>query len=155
MAVVKGFCLVAVTVVVINTLTPMTASADTVNRALLRKFFQCPVCDPFACPAPSVPGCEMVLEPGVCGCCRTCAKREGDLCGLGSGRCGKGLACRPLPNDPDPIGAILNGRALQKERIGVGATRTMKFVHTFRSLPSKPKNANTRLPPRGSTLLER
>jgi len=110
----RYLCVVFAVVAVTNILAPIGSVMGVTNydRRLLRKYFKCPACEPLECPLPvGYPNCEMVLEPGVCACCSVCAKRAGERCGLGSGRCGKGLYCRPLPGDPDPLGAILSGRA--------------------------------------------
>ncbi|XP_076471183.1 insulin-like growth factor-binding protein 2 [Babylonia areolata] len=93
---------------------PSVSSTRTpVDRSFLRKMFKCPACQLNSCAVPEgYPGCELALEPGVCACCPVCARLLGDFCGLTAGRCGKGLACRPLPDDPEPLGAILYGRAV-------------------------------------------
>ncbi|KAK7099467.1 hypothetical protein V1264_003603 [Littorina saxatilis] len=110
----KGFSIFAVTVLVLNVFAPVyVESVRSFDRELLRKYFKCPACDPFTCPRPvGYPACQLVLEPGVCACCKVCARQAGQFCGLGSGRCGHGLSCRPMPGDEDPLGAILNGRAV-------------------------------------------
>lgn len=60
--------------------------------------------------APPAPGCaELVREPG-CGCCLTCALREGQPCGVYSERCGSGLRCQPPPGEARPLQALLEGR---------------------------------------------
>ncbi|XP_025085513.1 insulin-like growth factor-binding protein 5 [Pomacea canaliculata] len=101
-----------VVVVTIVASVPGTLAQTTSYRQALRKYFGCPDCDQSNCPGTSPVGCELVLEPGVCACCQVCARLEGQSCGLTSGRCGQKLACRPMPDDSDPIGAILDGRAV-------------------------------------------
>ncbi|XP_036183087.1 insulin-like growth factor-binding protein 3 [Myotis myotis] len=60
--------------------------------------------------APPPAGCaELVREPG-CGCCLTCALREGQPCGVYSERCGSGLRCQPPPGEARPLQALLEGR---------------------------------------------
>lgn len=60
--------------------------------------------------APPPAGCaELVREPG-CGCCLTCALREGQACGVYSERCGSGLRCQPPPGEARPLQALLEGR---------------------------------------------
>ncbi|XP_066537413.1 insulin-like growth factor-binding protein 3 [Hoplias malabaricus] len=54
---------------------------------------------------------ERVREPG-CGCCVTCALREGERCGVYTGRCGAGLACRHELGEPRPLLALLEGRGI-------------------------------------------
>lgn len=76
----------------------------------IRDFFQCENCMARTCPLIANP-CELVREPGICSCCLVCARKEGEFCGLTLGRCGRGLSCRPVPGDPDPIMALMIGRA--------------------------------------------
>ncbi|XP_029445547.1 insulin-like growth factor-binding protein 3 [Rhinatrema bivittatum] len=54
---------------------------------------------------------ELAREPG-CGCCLTCALREGSSCGVYSERCGAGLNCLPRPGEPRPLQALLEGRGV-------------------------------------------
>ncbi|XP_051020884.1 insulin-like growth factor-binding protein 3 isoform X2 [Acomys russatus] len=75
---------------------------------------RCEPCDARAlaqcAPPPTAPACtELVREPG-CGCCLTCALREGDACGVYTERCGTGLRCQPRPAEQYPLKALLNGR---------------------------------------------
>ncbi|XP_006902235.1 PREDICTED: insulin-like growth factor-binding protein 3 [Elephantulus edwardii] len=61
---------------------------------------------------PAGPACtELVREPG-CGCCLTCALREGQACGVYTERCGTDLRCRPPSGEPRPLQALLKGRGL-------------------------------------------
>ena len=76
-----------------------------------REAFNCPACSTVACAPLQNADCELVLEPGICACCLTCAKREGEHCGLSLGRCARGLLCRPGPDEPDTLYALLIGRA--------------------------------------------
>ncbi|KAL8580709.1 hypothetical protein ACOMHN_004750 [Nucella lapillus] len=82
------------------------------NREAFRKLFGCPLCEAAACAPLDPPGCLAVLEPGVCACCPMCARSAGENCGLVTGRCGKGLSCRPRAGDPDPLGSLLDGTAV-------------------------------------------
>ncbi|TSK58121.1 Insulin-like growth factor-binding protein 3 [Bagarius yarrelli] len=54
---------------------------------------------------------ERVREPG-CGCCMTCALREGQACGVYTGRCGAGLRCQHRPGESKPLLALLEGRGV-------------------------------------------
>ncbi|KAK2863969.1 hypothetical protein Q7C36_003123 [Tachysurus vachellii] len=54
---------------------------------------------------------ERVREPG-CGCCLTCALREGQECGVYTGRCGSGLRCQHRPGENKPLLALLEGRGV-------------------------------------------
>ncbi|XP_062412604.1 insulin-like growth factor-binding protein 3 [Sardina pilchardus] len=54
---------------------------------------------------------EPVREPG-CGCCLTCALREGQACGVYTSRCGSGLRCRLRPHETRPLQALLEGRGV-------------------------------------------
>ena len=76
-----------------------------------RDAFNCPACSRVTCPPLRTGDCELVLEPGICACCLTCAKREGEHCGLSLGRCARGLLCRPGPAERDTVYALLIGRA--------------------------------------------
>ena len=72
--------------------------AMALNRNMLRTYFKCPECDPSACPEPK--GClEKVKEPGICACCYTCARIEGEECGVFTERCAPGLTCQPMGVD--------------------------------------------------------
>ncbi|XP_076450138.1 insulin-like growth factor-binding protein 3 [Babylonia areolata] len=113
MSVSKFRCILAFALLAVVSLASQSQGTPRVfNRQMLRKFFGCPTCLPASCPAPRHPGCATVLEPGICGCCQVCARGSGQSCGLASGRCGKGLSCRPRPGDPDPLGALVDGRAV-------------------------------------------
>ncbi|XP_066210253.1 insulin-like growth factor-binding protein 3 [Saccopteryx leptura] len=77
---------------------------------------RCEPCDAQAlaqcAPPPAGPECvELVREPG-CGCCLTCALREGQACGVYTERCGAGLRCQPQPGEPRPLRALLKGLGL-------------------------------------------
>lgn len=77
---------------------------------------RCEPCDARAlaqcAPPPPAPPCaELVREPG-CGCCLTCALREGQPCGVYTERCGSGLRCQPPPGEPRPLQALLDGRGI-------------------------------------------
>ncbi|KAM8770916.1 insulin-like growth factor-binding protein 3 [Rhynchonycteris naso] len=77
---------------------------------------RCEPCDAQAlaqcAPPPAAPECaELVREPG-CGCCLTCALREGQACGIYTERCGAGLRCQPQPGEPRPLHALLKGLGL-------------------------------------------
>ncbi|XP_061111869.1 insulin-like growth factor-binding protein 3 [Conger conger] len=75
------------------------------------------MCEP--CDVASVSQCtpvpsdcaEKVREPG-CGCCMTCALREGQSCGIYTNRCGTGLTCQGRPAETRPLLALLEGRGI-------------------------------------------
>lgn len=74
---------------------------------------------------------ERVREPG-CGCCLTCALREGQACGVYTGRCGAGLRCLHRHGESKPLQALLEGRGV--------CTRTTDRKPTLRvgKRPSSP-----------------
>ena len=79
--------------VVLASLLAITLAYD---RAMLRTYFQCPPCDESACPSPAECPGVLVKEPGLCGCCMTCARLEGEPCGVFTERCAPGLMCQPF-----------------------------------------------------------
>ncbi|XP_032332217.1 insulin-like growth factor-binding protein 3 isoform X2 [Camelus ferus] len=88
---------------------------------------RCEPCDARAlaqcAPPPASPACaELVREPG-CGCCLTCALREGQPCGVYTERCGAGLRCQPPPGEPRPLQALLDGRGLCANASAAGRLR--------------------------------
>ncbi|XP_067656056.1 insulin-like growth factor-binding protein 5 [Haliotis asinina] len=87
------------------------SDAVVLDRKTMQHMFQCPPCDTNLCSLP-VNHCELVLEPGICGCCPVCARRAGQSCGVTVGRCAHGLKCRPDISDPNPLNALLQGRAV-------------------------------------------
>lgn len=60
----------------------------------------CPVCtvtDRAKCPVLKAgKDCELIPEPN-CGCCKMCAKKAGENCGVATGICETGLECIPEP----------------------------------------------------------
>ncbi|XP_072543341.1 insulin-like growth factor-binding protein 3 [Salminus brasiliensis] len=92
---------------------------------------------------------ERVREPG-CGCCLTCALLAGARCGVYTGRCGAGLACRHESGEPRPLLALLEGRgvcvngtkARAKGAGGARATGTNQEVHGAR-IPEGDPSSNT------------
>ncbi|KAL8584788.1 hypothetical protein ACOMHN_037493 [Nucella lapillus] len=115
MVAIRYFSCFATVVVVVSIIAFPSGVSSTRNfdRSFLRKIFKCPACHLENCPIPEgFPGCELVREPGVCACCLVCARQAGELCGLTRGRCSKDLTCRPMADDPDPLGAILAGNAV-------------------------------------------
>ena len=72
------------------------------------RVFGCPPCDLSKCYTPS--DCELVKEPGICGCCLTCARRDGELCGVYTERCGDGLQCVPRHGASKPLLSLLKGQ---------------------------------------------
>ncbi|XP_071099438.1 insulin-like growth factor-binding protein 5 [Haliotis cracherodii] len=87
------------------------SEAVVIDRETMQHLFQCPPCDANVCAIPLEP-CELVLEAGICGCCPVCARRSGESCGVTVGRCAQGLKCRPDMSDPNPLNALLLGRAV-------------------------------------------
>lgn len=84
---------------------------------------------------PVAPACtELVREPG-CGCCLTCALREGDACGVYTERCGTGLRCQPRPAEQYPLKALLNGRGF--------CANASAASNLSAYLPSQPSPGNT------------
>ncbi|XP_039251864.1 insulin-like growth factor-binding protein 5 [Styela clava] len=61
------------------------------------KCTKCTDADRAQCPT-VVPGpnCEVIEEPN-CGCCKMCAKKLGEKCGVATGLCETGLECIPPP----------------------------------------------------------
>uniref|UniRef100_A0A8C5ZP85 Insulin like growth factor binding protein 3 n=1 Tax=Marmota marmota marmota TaxID=9994 RepID=A0A8C5ZP85_MARMA len=91
---------------------------------------RCEPCDARAlaqcAPPPTAPACaELVREPG-CGCCMTCALREGQPCGVYTERCGQ----RPLQ-------ALLDGRGFCANASAAGRLRAYLLP-----APSSPGNAS-------------
>ncbi|ESP04138.1 hypothetical protein LOTGIDRAFT_136747 [Lottia gigantea] len=84
------------------------------QRSYVENLFDCPVCEPDACPKQNRSdfGCFLVREPGICGCCFVCAIDKGAPCGLSRGRCAPGLRCRPPIDDPHPIRSLLLGQGV-------------------------------------------
>ncbi|XP_003407178.1 insulin-like growth factor-binding protein 3 [Loxodonta africana] len=88
---------------------------------------RCEPCDARAleqcAPPPAAPACaELVREPG-CGCCMTCALREGEPCGVYTERCGAGLRCQPPRGEPRPLQSLLDGRGLCTNSSALGRLR--------------------------------
>ncbi|XP_059026644.1 insulin-like growth factor-binding protein 3 [Mustela lutreola] len=102
---------------------------------------RCEPCDGRAlaqcAPPPSASACsELVREPG-CGCCLTCALREGQPCGVYTERCGAGLRCQPPPGEPRPLQALLDGRGLCANASAAGRLRAYLLP-----APSAPGNSS-------------
>ncbi|XP_067867416.1 insulin-like growth factor-binding protein 3 [Heterodontus francisci] len=55
--------------------------------------------------------CQPVREPG-CGCCMTCALRQGQQCGVYTERCASGFTCLPQASESRPLQALLEGKGL-------------------------------------------
>lgn len=81
------------------------------KEVTIRQLMGCASCQGKRCPRLPFK-CELVREGSVCGCCLQCAKLQGESCGVSLGRCGRGLQCRPLPDDPRPHLALLYGTAV-------------------------------------------
>lgn len=67
-----------------------------IDRTMLRTYFGCPPCDLTKCHVPENCQGELVKESGACGCCLTCARIEGEECGVFTERCAPGLKCEPV-----------------------------------------------------------
>lgn len=88
------------------------------DRKLFRTYFECPTCDENDCPRPQE-DCELVKEPGLCACCLTCAKQEGEKCGVHTVRCASGLECKPLvTGDQNPLQALLWNQGVCSTKVG-------------------------------------
>ncbi|NXS62877.1 IBP1 protein, partial [Brachypteracias leptosomus] len=75
------------------------------------------------CP-PVAPGCpEAAPQPG-CGCCQTCALGPGQLCGVYTARCRRGLRCHVPAGEPRPLFALLQGQGTCLSTSEAGGTRT-------------------------------
>ncbi|XP_026521291.1 insulin-like growth factor-binding protein 2 [Notechis scutatus] len=91
------------------------ASLPPTGLALPEVLFRCPPCtaDRIAsCPSdgPETSACpELVREPG-CGCCRVCARFEGEPCGVYTPRCVSGSRCYPSPGSELPLQALVQGQ---------------------------------------------
>lgn len=101
---------------------------------------RCEPCDARAlaqcAPPPAASACsELVREPG-CGCCLTCALREGQPCGVYTERCGAGLRCQPPPGEPRPLQALLDGRGLCANASAAGRLRA--YLLPASSAPGEP-----------------
>ena len=102
---------------------------------------RCEPCDARAlaqcAPPPAASACsELVREPG-CGCCLTCALREGQQCGVYTERCGAGLRCQPPPGEPRPLQALLDGRGLCANASATGRLRA--YLLPAPSAPGEPQ----------------
>ena len=92
-------------------LTLLCSDARANDLEEVRNTFKCDDCAFQKCPALIRP-CELVREPGICSCCLTCARKEGENCGINLGRCGRGFQCRPEPDDPNPLLSLLVDTAI-------------------------------------------
>ncbi len=70
-----------------------------IDRALLRTWFKCSPCDAVKCMEPPSDCKEYVKEPGYCSCCLTCAREEGETCGVNLPQCQEGLQCEPIVDE--------------------------------------------------------
>ncbi|XP_012893125.1 PREDICTED: insulin-like growth factor-binding protein 3, partial [Dipodomys ordii] len=102
---------------------------------------RCEPCDANAlaqcAPPPAAPACaELVREPG-CGCCLTCALREGQPCGVYTERCSSGHSCQEPPGEPRPLQALLDGRGFCVNASATG--RLHAYLLPAPSAPSEPR----------------
>ncbi|XP_028918995.1 insulin-like growth factor-binding protein 3 [Ornithorhynchus anatinus] len=114
---------------------------------------RCEPCDARAlalCKPPLADCAERVREPG-CGCCLTCALREGRSCGVYSERCGAGLACQPRPGEPRPLQALLDGRGLCTN---ASAPSPAKLRALLQQGPPAPGNSSDSEEDRNTSSLE-
>nr|XP_019964814.1 PREDICTED: insulin-like growth factor-binding protein 3 [Paralichthys olivaceus] len=80
---------------------------------------------------------ERMKEPG-CGCCMTCALREGQACGVYTARCGFGLTCQHQPGESRPLQALLEGR-------GVCSTAASKKLNSILIPAQKPEGGGNQV----------
>uniref|UniRef100_A0A2K5YJ18 Insulin-like growth factor-binding protein 1 n=1 Tax=Mandrillus leucophaeus TaxID=9568 RepID=A0A2K5YJ18_MANLE len=60
---------------------------------------------------PPVPAsCSEVTRSAGCGCCPMCALPLGAACGVATARCARGLSCRALPGEQQPLHALTRGQ---------------------------------------------
>nr|ADB94577.1 insulin-like growth factor binding protein [Branchiostoma belcheri] len=91
-------------------------------------------------------GCVEVVDAPGCGCCKTCARMEGENCGVYTERCGSGLRCLPLPRSKSPFRELLLGRGVcttnktfeETEEIPTPAPETTNPPTTTTVAPTKP-----------------
>lgn len=106
--------LLVATLTALALLGKLPAARANAGAAGLGPVVRCEPCDELAlaqCAPPPATCAELVREPG-CGCCLTCARREGQRCGIYTERCGAGLRCHPQPGESRPLQALLEGRGL-------------------------------------------
>lgn len=106
--------LLVATLTALALLGKLPAARASAGAAGLGPVVRCEPCDERAlaqCAPPPATCAELVREPG-CGCCLTCARREGQRCGVYTERCGAGLRCHPQPGESRPLQALLEGRGL-------------------------------------------
>ena len=70
-----------------------------IDKYMLRTWFKCDPCNTEECTQQPTDCAEYVKEPGVCSCCLSCARMEGESCGVNQPRCAKGLECTPMFDD--------------------------------------------------------
>lgn len=117
--------LLAATLAALALLLGLPAARAAAGAAGAGPVVRCEPCDARALAqcAPPPAGCaELVREPG-CGCCLTCALREGQPCGVYTERCGSGLRCLPPPGEARPLQALLEGRGLCANASAAGRPR--------------------------------
>lgn len=92
----------------------VAAAASVKLAASLGPVVRCEPCDARAlaqCKPLAQGDCEPVREPG-CGCCTTCALRQGQHCGVYTERCASGLTCLPQAGASKPLQSLLEGRGV-------------------------------------------
>ncbi|KAG9274654.1 insulin-like growth factor-binding protein 3 [Astyanax mexicanus] len=138
----------------LSSLSPSSSSSSSSwSRGSGGPVIRCEPCDAGArtlCKPVPLDCAERVREPG-CGCCLTCALQAGARCGVYTGRCGAGLACRHEPGEPRPLLALLEGRGVCTNRTrttakgapgGVRDTGANQEVHSAR-IPEEDPSSNT------------
>lgn len=83
--------------------------AEGYDSELFRTYFGCATCDLSAC-KPPMGDCQLVKEPGICGCCPVCARGPGESCGIYTAKCADGLSCNPPDNAVTGIESLFLGK---------------------------------------------
>ncbi|XP_041806745.1 insulin-like growth factor-binding protein 2-B [Chelmon rostratus] len=88
--------------------------------------FRCPSCTAerlAACPKVT-PLCPEIVRELGCGCCPVCARQEGELCGVYTPRCSRGLRCYPSTEADFPLQQLIQGlgRCGQKVEVDVATS---------------------------------
>ncbi|TMS06578.1 insulin-like growth factor-binding protein 2-B [Larimichthys crocea] len=92
--------------------------------------FRCPSCTSerlAACPTAVCP--EIVREPG-CGCCPVCARQEGELCGVYTPRCSRGLRCYPSTEAELPLQQLIQGLGRCGQKVDLDVTTSLDHQAT-------------------------
>uniref|UniRef100_A0A2K5KER7 Insulin-like growth factor-binding protein 1 n=1 Tax=Colobus angolensis palliatus TaxID=336983 RepID=A0A2K5KER7_COLAP len=88
--------------------------------------WQCAPCSPeklALCP-PVPASCSEVTRSAGCGCCPMCALPLGAACGVATARCARGLSCRALPGEQQPLHALTRGQGACVQESDASAPNT-------------------------------